>query len=1518
MEAAAVHPKKKAADAGEQQSASVTKSKPRKKVGRSKSMGSGVRRILGEKWSQRLQSHLKNKQERGPSQHQPQQSSSKLIVSSSSWAEEVGEGSNPNLFLEEEMGEPLQDNATKGQQQQQQQQLQSSTGRLDQSITGDLLSAAWLLSPKKSSKKDPSAINNSNNNSTSNMIHNSYSNLQDEEEEENDNNTTATTTTNNNNNNNNKSILPFSGVGSSSTLFTGVNDFLNMSSGPLTMSFANASSAATANKEEFDVVRRRPPQRQSSSSNNNQKGPSRLSAIWGNHTKNGRPVLAPKLAKQLTDFRLRRQQGKPYQVDEADEDGDEIRDGTEHFSVTTEKLSAHTITSRMLDGDDTSICSEDEDDDDPAKSPRPSTTPPVIVRHLRSSSTGDFRHVENLLSNQKQRYEMMNEIEMRREKFKDKLQGTNNNKKKNKESIAPETIGALMMGQHQNRNHRNHDSSMALDFAQDLHESLLMSSSAGNLMMGSASKLLMGSSSLMGSANITQMAMDLHEMDERLSVLNNKVVTNTGRRPRRAQSTSAAVSRSSSLPEALDSLGALPSTKTNKKIKKSSSSGQQPQPQEQQSSSNLAVVLDDDLFDDDDSVFFGNKAGGKKQASTKKRTTTGSASLASLSDATKSTATSKSSAPILLPKPTALPKLGRSRTTSSVDNYRNKKMSASMTAFPAATNVSAVAQTEGSSNSARSQRTTSVRSEWSGGGGGGSARSERTSLSVGSKSNGVLTTPATTTSEVSTGNSSHNGSLRSQRTADDSINHVNLTPKRAALSRRATVGVTGFEKSFQIVNGVLDFGQDGSGKTEEDEQTAHSTGKSRSKKKGKKAANDATALFHQSFALESLISPARGKRASVSNMYNVAAEFPANLMLENSFSLLSTVEEVSRDEKRPDEQRHRPKRRNSLPTGSSHGPGVDLMMSPIAASCKQRVGKGETTQKPRRGRRSGLAAEMKKSIVQVDLQGKAEDSGIHKSRSGASLATMSTTESKLDDEDDRTLATATKMLAPSKADALTSTRRRASVKVEQVIKSEPKETTVDKIRMRRRASTRVTSSTNEKGLLKQRPGIVSRSQSTPVDATKPSSNETVESVVPDAVQRRKDRRSRRNPSQSKYKHEDASWRRTTPQEGAAPSTAPSGDARKRRSLTPNGTRRRRRTTLAEASQPKTPTARKERIVRRSSISGGPRSPVFNDPTVPRVRGARGGPGMDESAASQTGRSTRRSAQPRRQTSMDESATTRSEKSEAGDDYDDDDSIEPTPKPQDPPCLPLLSTRSRSKSPEVGVASSRRSMKPRRHRSRETSPKMKEESRSRRHRSDGHGSRMDESDIVSPTARRKTRTRRHTAHEALKGGEQKATVLSQDASEDMQGSPEHNYSTSMGKDITRPGRTMDKKLMAELCKSPNRANRFRRRKTHDEESGGAKDEMQKSPKTPGGRRSRRSKGDDGADAKAVGKSPYRRRRTEVVDTATPLSSRLRRVKTVDSTLPTLDLDASEGEAAEEEEGDKQQAITSNPLLDGLSF
>jgi hypothetical protein len=1385
--------------AGGATSSSATKPPHRTAVGRSKSTD-GVRRLLGVQWSQRLQSHLKHKMEKGPSTHEPRFD---------------GESSNSNFLAQMAAErEPSKDRHN------------LSASRLDQSITGEIIAAGWLLSPKRSSKNN-SATSVSNNNNQ-NSKNNSYNTLDRDHEFVGDKDK-VTGRKNRSYSESRSRIFPpgSNGVeGSGSTLFDGINDFLNMSSGPV----ANMNFEQSVG-DEFDVVRQ-PAQQQSSN-----KSPSRLSIFGSNKS---RPVSAPQIGKQLNDFRLRRQGKTPKEKEDTD--------GTGHFSVTTEKLSAHTARDEGDEEDFTLASSEGEDEDlDPARSPmNPHNY--SAVRQLNAS--GGFHLVEDVLSARLQRYELKNEIELRREKFKNKLSLTTA-----AAAVATKERGIGQSG-------HDNDNNESMDLSGDMQAILL------------------------SGENIAQMAADTKEVDLRLTTLTQEVEA-TRRKPRRTQSSSTpcASSRSSSAPDHLDNLSQL---------QKSTIQGLA------DGESNTSA-MEDLFFDDDDNVFFGNKAGGKKRISAKERKTSGSSVFNERSSTAEAGSERIEAQPFeFLPGRLMPAKLTRARTTSFAESH--KRMAAPMT-------TSAVVPPLVTEYSIRSNRTMSVRSERSG----GSIRSERTSRS------------ASAAAEAASDNASHafRGSVRSHRTmasAEESLAIEDLaTTKLLGMRRRATVGGLNFDETFQIVSAALSVAEDDNSRGKHDENSSKNSSKASSKKKAKKrkefeetftseADKSTTELFHQSFAIEYLATPLGKKRTSGSslpNMMNMVDQLPN--LLENSLSLLSTVDEISLFSRHETEDK-KPRRRKSLPTGSSHGPAVNVLMSPKRNAGKPKTAKHEETTPRRRRRRHSLSSAMGASMAALQLD-QDEDSDIVSIPNSRSAAVSVTPDSKqlICNDEAQLLNAATKMpgIAPSKADAQTA-RRRTSVKVEPVVTPELKETQVDRIRMRRRTGSRV-QSTTEKAMLQQRPELaVSGSQSIPVE-TSTSTNENAASSV---SQRRRDRQSKRHSVQGKKdmpseplkmsSADGAPVKRSTIRD--ATSNAGTGHrgetSRKKstRSLTPNGARRARRRTQSELtpSNPKTPIARKERV-RRVSVSDvgsmvSPRIPVFNDATIARVRGARE---VDVSRTSHTGRSTpsslRRIARPRCESSMDESAT-RSEKSSDRSDIDksemdvsDDGSLEPTPKPKAPQSLPMLATRGTTPSLKPAPKTSR----PRRQKS-DTSATHKLRERHARRKNSADASPITE----SPSTRSKARNRSCLLNgEASKEGKVVA-ILSPRSS----GKPHSIEASAFAMTVTnllsdtetkaRPA--VDKRLLAELCRSPGKPSRIRRRKSQDESDSPA---MKESPKPP--RRSRRNTIDAGADMTdgndPAAKSPHRRRRTDIGDSSASTRSRLlRRVKTIDN--PLIDVDA----------------------------
>lgn len=823
-----------------------------------------------------------------------------------------------------------------------------------------------------------------------------------------------------------------------------------------------------------------------------------------------------------------------------------------------------------------------------------------------------------------------------------------------------------------------------------------------------------------------------------------------------------------------------------------------------------------DMFDDDDSAFFGTAGGGKKK-STQPASILGPAP--SIEPTTSfDTNISLASSPANLTK--------RSHTTSEIPQQSS----------PTTPKAKPKSQLVIPSTSSRSHRTAY------------SQRSERTtsSISSGSKKRG------------------ENASGRSERTCGSRANSRSERRRRTILALAHTEDLD-LDQSFRIRDGefVMSSSPQKESKKKDD------------KKKSKKfdtpfsrADKDTANMFHQSFTAEALASPKQNQK-----ILSHGSSMPINTnLLDCSASLLTTV-----DEKPVEGGRRRPKRRNSLPTGSSHGSVVskDTLFSSTLKT-KPKMGKGKTgsahespsniakpkltktksipvessnpvhhTPRSARGRRRhsvqgpDLAESFAKLRSDLDLL---DGPLLRKTKSSTSVTTPSSTSSsrskrvdsvesfiQVSPEEEQQILAATKMIgiAPPKADTA-APRRRTSYTVTPVPENQP--ATVEKIRMRRRESSRVRT---EKSKLRMK--------------------DNSESAV---TQRRKDRKSRRHTSNTE---KISNSREETKDESRKKHNA--------HSLSPRTARRVRRTSTAE---PNSATS-KSRINRKFVSEGShkPRAKSSRDksarersprrslrpkfslsPSTPRLRSLNRG--IDD--GSQSGRHHRRSARPtRRQTSTDES------KDEELEEMSDDSDYEPTPKPVAPPTLPVLATRKTGSirafspvptnaTPRRGHSSSGRA-RPRRHQSRdESSPEL----------------------MKSPSVeRRRTRSRRQTAHEALK------------ESENIFHSPE---------------KKADKKLTGERSRSPSKSTRLVRRKSLSDKK-----------KT----KARRTKSND-TDESPVdnGKShkPVRRHKTQQGE-STPRSSRLRRVKTEGSVLPSINLEA-------EPHGDPKGAPSK--LIDGLNF
>ena len=313
---------------------------------------------------------------------------------------------------------------------------------------------------------------------------------------------------------------------------------------------------------------------------------------------------------------------------------------------------------------------------------------------------------------------------------------------------------------------------------------------------------------------------------------------------------------------------------------------------------------------------------------------------------------------------------------------------------------------------------------------------------------------------------------------------------------------------------------------------------------------------------------------------------------------------------------------------------------------------------------------------------------------------------------------------------------------------------------------------------------------------------------------------------------------------------------------------------ATQNPPKTPSSRKDRVRTRTSPEDHPGRADGKATASPFVSRNRKHMGADETQSRTTPSSLRRIARARRQESGDDEVTKTENTGMATSSrtiHSDDSSLAPTPKPQAPPSLPADHGR---------VPVNMEQSKLQRNKSQDT-PKVSGE---------GEG-------FVTPSkstsSRRNSRNRRHTAHEALKKTEM-AAILSPGAFEKPKVSniASLRESTAISKaslllspeKADKAKRTIDQKLVAELCRSPNKPNRLRRRSVTEDVTATvtpAKTESAESAKSPKGlNKCRRSKSDEVDDVKSGRKGTYRRRKTELVEVEaqTPIRSRLRRAKT----------------------------------------
>ena len=1290
-------------------------------------------------WSQRLQSHLKSKFERGPSAvaaapklHRNQtwngNESTELHIEDIQFDPGLGgEGSDPDVLFskshQELDTERLQHHHEQG-------SASLSMLKLENSFTAESMVGGWFASKRRASKTS----GNNNNSKTSVVENNSSMELSTREE------------------------------------FFQVVNATNSSDSPHS---SKSNIESTQNQFQMPISPTTP----------------RRSLF-----SKGRPIMAPKLTKQLTDFRLKRKGvGRTSSKDEGEspEAADDDEDGG--FSVSTEKLSIHNARISLTDDEDETVTNSDDD------TPHRANTKEKQPQKKRHSSARSRKvsNKEGPAGDLRKREVNQELVEWRREKFKDKLAGT--------------TGGTVKR--------------------QDTESARAKAKSKASAMMLLASIKHTGASSSGNNDDVL--------MVEQKSL--SAKIKSVGKKPKRMKSANTKKSLALSLA--------------------SSSKGSKKKSEE---SDDAGTVLDD-LFDDDDSTFFGKSESGINK----------DASMASP------------------PKPA---RITRARTASAdmvvapKDMFTSTRttLSAEISSRPYTNNTERTERSAGSGGgssrrdlrtsggSLRGQRTTQVQSQ--------TMRAERTTAVNRGERPGSYRLERTTA-----------GSVRSQRTTestgsmpkkDDLDSIFKKTAQRQRPKRRASLSsVDDFEKSFQLVDGGFLFGDSDKKDPENEFEADFATTEKAS----------ATELFHQSFSIGALLSPSLNNRSNGSSMPIIIPDNAASF-LEGSFSLLSTVEEVSkvsRGEKKL-------KRRKSLPSSSTHSNTVeeDTMRKSRTKSPAPSTGTATPRTSKRKSRRQSRTSELQASIASLQAPDLEIGSTTKDSESGVASG-----------EKDRIMG-----LAPSPADIKPMARRRGSIGAsEKAAAPEVKETTMEKIRMRRRVSHRIERSATTRSSSKKRQGR---------QASGTKNDETImwqrrSSAAPGTEQAREQERkpTRRHTRDHmrEVKTNDFSHllRRTKTHDGTTSRTSQDKkheDAKKSssRCLTPNSARRMvRRQTIQIDSPPLTPN-RKERL--RSMRKG---DSAMAD-AIQHV-------GLDSSVQDETlarDESPARESSGRKITGRGRQTSGESVQKSSRSMYSSDDSeleLAPTPKPAAPPMMPEDPMR-RFTGTEYELAPTPKPIAP---------PKMPEDPmrrftgknhkasstrlRPRRHPSADPS--IDPS-VSSATKRRSTRNRRNTAHEALKQLE--GVLTPAPLVDTLKVSPLKKKSSIKS---SKQRTSKEKKATSELATvaTPSKANRFRCTRSIKEDDSGATTTpprvSSRSPRTSlapssSSKKTRRVKSDDGK-----GRTP-RLRRTKTADGSS--NSSRQSPSGQDNQSPTS---GSEITGTSDEPHD---AITNKRILHGISF
>ena len=1076
----------------------------------------------------------------------------------------------------------------------------------------------------------------------------------------------------------------------------------------------------------------------------------------------GKPAMAPKLAKQLIDFRQKRLKSKDS--GEAQEDKNNNDEGSDGFSVTTEILSVHSKRVSLTEGE---------------------------LDHVLGTSGGDTDEFNRqMIDNQHKRGGFKQDIvEWRREKYTKQSATTMGGKSlkdatSRRKSKSRMRATALLLSE---TNHANNGGSI------------------------DGEVLLVEQKTLSG-----------------------KIIA-TGKMPARSRSGN-----------------------TKKSLALSLSSSEQSNKNE---NDDAGTVLDT-LFDDDDSDFF-------QQTESRK----GKETITRQDIKMPALATSISS----IEKPT---RIKRAQTTSAM--MESKTLKSTRT-------------TMSMDDKSRSQRNDTQRSERTTTSTGSSMRSQRTT--GGSMRNNrtidLLTNTPTTRSERTTSTRSESqrtaqtvtSSSRSQGTVDAKTKNVKedglasvflkASKKRRPKRRASLSSVDDFENSFQIVDGAFMFGSSGNANLDQPDDFEESF--------TSEADKNTTKMFHESFTAEALVSPHVQKKSYMtSSMPNVITSQIPNL-LDTSFALLSTVDETSKGS----QEEKKPKRRNSLPTGSSHGSAVKVRSAVDAqkksASTRESITFRNKNKKNRR--RTSTNTELHASLAGMQGPNLESDSGTIKSG----------------DDQTKDSSTVRKFgIAPSPADTKHTTRRRASTANESV--PEAKESKVGQIRLRRRVSQRVgttgdklssrsrTSKTSNRiqtaaavqtldagqsfTILWQRGAPVATSVS---EVDRFESMELQKEIKYEACQTladtgQKARRGRRRSTRETTREGRATGlatfthllRRTMTHDGATntPESALKDEPTKGRqgSLTPNSSRRFHR--QSEAA-PVTP-GRKERLKYRKSIEGE----VLTSSMVWQA-------GLDPALSEEGGERSLHESM-RANASVDESST-----------HSNDSSVTPTPKPTAPPSLPVLSIRESTRR-NAGTT-----LRPRRQKSLEDRTILSMQSSS-------CADPLNSTSLLSRKNRK--RSRRNTAHEALKQdkvfskGSDKHKITSTSASIAATILMSPAFDTRNIKSISKQQRSI---LLKELTESPAKTIRPQRSR---------KGSSQKASKVAKAK-TRRSKSDE-----IDGDTGKERRREDSVGNAMKWSRnpsrRVRRNKTADGVVTTLPMAS---QMAKSKNSDPKKAV-----LQGLSF